>query len=136
MGLPIIQDVLELVGKGVDLIFPDKNEANKIKNDLQMSVLKLALEEKKLVFQDLESARQMYIEETKVSKSPLAGFLRDIFRPVTGFLLIFIVLYCRVIGPLFKLPVVELTAWDYALIGTVVAFYFGLRHKEKETGKD
>ncbi len=129
MGIPIISDVLQLVDTAVDKIFPDADKKEEIKSKLKLTLLQQALEEKRLVFQDLENARELYREELREQGvSTFVKNLRALVRPVIAFSSIGFYIGAKVNG-------IQLTEFDYYLIGGVFAFYFGLRTFEKRMGK-
>ena len=142
MGLPIIGDILDLVNSGLDKIFPDKNAAlkagidkKKLANQLQLEIMKTAMQDKKLMFQDMDSARDLYKAELQKSQSKIAGFIRDVFRPIIGFAVFGLWIY-NIIGPMITgFPRLALTNLDYSIILAVVGFYFGGRTIEKLRGK-
>ncbi len=129
MGIPIISDVLQLVDTAVDKIFPDADKREEIKSKLKLTLLQQALEEKRLVFQDLENARELYREELREQGvSTFVKNLRAFVRPVIAFSSIGFYIGAKVSG-------IQLTEFDYYLIGGVFAFYFGLRTLEKRMGR-
>ena len=129
MRIPILSEVLQLIDTAVDKIFPDADKKEEIKSKLKLALLEQALEEKRLVFQDLENARELYKEELREQGVySWVKSLRALVRPIIA--LSAVVFY---IGA--KLKGIELTQLDYYLIGGVFAFYFGLRTLEKKSGK-
>lgn len=129
MGLPIISDILHLVDTAVDKIFPDADKKEEIKSKLKLTLLEQALEEKRLIFEDLQNARELYRQELKEKEvSSFVKNIRALVRPVIAFSSIGFY-----IGA--KLSEIHLTDFDYYLIGGVFAFYFGLRTLEKKAGK-
>ena len=129
MGFPIISDVLDLVGKAVDKVIPDANKREEIKAKLQFAVMEQALEEKKLVFQDLENARELYKEELREQGvHPVVKSIRALVRPSIAYFTTGFYIYAK----LHSLP---LTQSDYYLFYGIFAFYFGLRTVEKKMGK-
>jgi hypothetical protein len=129
VGIPIISDVLDLVGKAVDKVIPDANKREEIKAKLQFTVMEQALEEKKLIFQDLQNARELYKEELREQGVyPLVKSIRALVRPTIAFFSIGFYIYAKT----HSLP---LTANDYYLFYGIYGFYFGLRTIEKFGGK-
>jgi hypothetical protein len=129
MGLPIISDVLQLIDKAVDKIFPDANKKEEIKSKLKLTLLEQALEEKRLVFQDLENARELYKEELREQGVyNWVRSLRALVRPTIALSAVGFYIGAKLKG-------IQLTELDYYLIGGVFAFYFGLRTIEKKSGK-
>jgi len=129
MGVPIISDVLDLIGKAVDKVVPDANKREEIKANLKLAVMEQALEEKKLVFADLENARDLYREELREQGvHPLVKSIRALVRPSIAYLNTAFYIWA-------KLNSIPLTTQDYYLFYGVYAFYFGLRTAEKFGGK-
>ena len=140
MGLPIIGDILDLVGKGVDKIFPDKDKAMAIKNEMKLHLIEQAMAEKKLMFQDTDSARELYKAELEAKDVPkIARLIQVLARPFAMYSMITMYCYVKVaplIGKLFgaDLPTLTLNDQDYYLIGSVFVFLFGARTIEKLKG--
>ncbi|MBW1998614.1 MAG: hypothetical protein JRJ29_11690 [Deltaproteobacteria bacterium] len=146
MGIPIIDEVLDLVETGINKIWPDKNvkiqtqaDLEKFKHNLtsalQMQILKQAMEKNRLLFQDTESARQVYIEEIRAANVPRwARAIQVMGRQVALYGTVLLYLYSKVSAQL-KLPPIVLNERDYWLIGTVFVFLFGARSVEKILGK-
>ncbi len=142
MGIPIISDVIDLVDKGIDKIFPDKDvkigaeiDKQKLKNDLELQIMKIGMDENKLLYQDMDSARELYKLELQKAQSKVAGFIRDIFRPSVGFAIFGMWIYTIIQPIITGAPRIELTNFDYSVILAVVGFYFGGRTVEKISGK-
>ena len=144
--IPIIGDVLDLVEKGLDKLFPDKNVKiqtetdlqkfrEKLKSDLKMFIVQEAATEKKLLFQDTEGARQVYIEELRAKRVPSwARGIQAMGRQFALYGTVALYLYSKVSIQL-GLPEIALNERDYWLIGTVFVFLFGARSVEKILGK-
>ncbi len=129
MSIPIISEVLQLVDTAVDKIFPDADKKEEIKSKLKLALLEQALEEKRLVFQDLENARELYKEELREQGVySWVKFLRALVRPIIALSAVGFYIGAKLKG-------IELTQLDYYLIGGVFVFYFGLRTLEKKSGK-
>lgn len=150
MGIPILSDIFGLVGGIVDKIFPDKDTKIKaeyqgkvleltrdqLKADLQRNLLETAYNEKKLIFQDMDSARQMYMAELQEKDVPkFAKAWRALNRPILTTLIVGMWAFNKII-PLIdpNLPHVEWGNWDSVAMTTIVGFYFGVRTAEKITG--
>lgn len=128
MGIPILSEILGLVDTAVDKIFPDANKREEIKLKMKLNLIEQALTEKKLVFQDLQNARELYKEELREKGVyKWVKSLRALVRPVIAYISIAFYVYAKYRG-------IELSGMDYSLIGGVFAFYFGLRHLEKRKG--
>ena len=127
-GIPIIGQILDIIEKAVDKIWPNADNKEELKAKLKSAIIDLALEGNKLIFMDLDSARKAYIAELQEQNVPswIRGF-RALVRPVIAFGVIVFYIYARVKG-------IPLTSIDDITIGSIVAFYFGLRHLEKIKG--
>lgn len=139
--IPIIGEVLSLVDSAVDKIFPDADTKEKIKADLKNHMMNQAMEEKKLLFQDTDSARDAYKEELKMKGVPgWARAIQALGRPFALYSTVSMYIYTKVstqIGAMIgkDLPLIEMTDMDYYLVGTVFVFLFGARSLEKLRGK-
>ena len=131
MGIPIISEVLGLVDTALDKIFPDAGDKEKAK----MAILQQALEEQKLVFGDIENARELYKAELDAQSTPSwARALQVCARPLATYALVGMYVYVK-LAPLWGLPAIGLNDSDYYLIGSVFIFLFGARSVEKLRGK-
>ena len=131
MGIPIISEVLGLVDTALDKIFPNAGDKEKAK----MAILQQALEEQKLVFGDIASARELYKAELNAQSTPSwTRALQVCARPLATYLLIGMYVYVK-LAPLWGFPSIEINQSDYYLIGSVFIFLFGARSVEKITGK-
>ncbi|WP_029689434.1 hypothetical protein [Thermoanaerobacter sp. A7A] len=147
MGIPIISEVLNLVEKGIDKIFPDKTvklqtEADlekfkeELKAKLKLEVLNQAMTEQKLLFQDTESAREVFIMELKAQNTPKwARALQVLGRQFALYSTVALYVYSKISTQL-SLPPIALNERDYYLIGTVFVFLFGARSVEKILRRD
>ncbi|NPB03710.1 MAG: hypothetical protein GXO39_04775 [Thermotogae bacterium] len=121
--------MLNLVDTAVDKILPDATEKERLKAQLKLSLLEHAMQEKKLLFADLQSARELYKEELREQGVWSAvKSLRALVRPFIALSSVGFYIYAKLTG----LP---LDQWDYALLGGVFGFYFGVRTLEKVAGK-
>ncbi|NPA52679.1 MAG: hypothetical protein GXO22_07270 [Aquificae bacterium] len=127
--IPLISDLLNLVDTAIDKVFPDADKKEEIKSKLKLTLLEQALEEKKLIFQDLQSARELYKHELQEQGVySWVKSLRALVRPTIALSSVSFYIGAKVYG-------IPLTEFDYYLIGGVFAFYFGLRTIEKRSGK-
>jgi len=127
--IPLISDLLQLVDTAIDKVFPDADKKEEIKSKLKLTLLEQALEEKKLIFQDLQNARALYEAELKEKGVyKWVKSLRALVRPTIALSAVGFYIGAKVYG-------IPLTEFDYYLIGGVFAFYFGLRTIEKRSGK-
>jgi len=140
--IPIIGDVLDLIGKGVDKIWPDADakqrldiDKQQLVNSLQISMIKLAMDEKKLLFKDTDSARKAYEAELEAANVPSwARAIQVLGRPFALYSTVGMYVWAK-LAPIFGWPEVFLSDPDYYLIGTVFVFLFGARTLEKLKGK-
>lgn len=135
MGIPIISDVLELAEKAIDKIWPDANTKEKAKAEMKMLMLQQAMEEKRLLFQDTDSARKLFEMELRAQNTPSwARAIQVLGRQFALYSTVALYVYSK-ISVQFHLPPISLNDRDYYLIGTVFIFLFGARSVEKILGK-
>lgn len=129
MGLPIISELLGIVDTAIDKIFPDATRKEELKAQLKLKILEQAMEEKKLLFADLQNARELYKEELREQGVwSVVKSIRAMVRPTLA--------YCSMGFYVFaKLTHVLLNNMDYALLMGVFGFYFGLRTLERTLGR-
>jgi len=138
--IPLIGELLGLVDTALDKIWPDADTKEKAKADVQLLILKEAIETKKLAFVDSESARKAYQEELAAKNVPaIARFFQVMARPFTMYAMVSMYVLVKV-GSLLpwweeKIVLIQLTDYDYYLLGTVFVFLFGARTIEKVRGK-
>ena len=147
MSIPIIGEVLSLVNKGLDKVFADKNvkiqtEADlqkfkeQLKSELTTKIIEIGFEEKKLLFQDTESAREVYMQELKTKNTPKwARAIQILGRQFALYSTVALYIYSKICFQ-FGLPAIQLNERDYYLIGTVFIFLFGARSVEKILRRD
>ena len=103
--------------KTIQKAIPDKDKQAEIEKELKLA----AVDIEKIREQDMGDARALAAQETKLSlKDPRAWP-----RPAWAFSALFIWIVSLVKTHF------ELTIHDYAIIGSVVTFYFGIRTYEK-----
>lgn len=135
MGIPIISEVIDLIGGAIDKIWPDANTREKAKDQMKALVLSQAMEEQKLLFADTEGARELFKVELEAQKAPaLARFFQVMARPFVMYACCSMYIWNK-IAPFFGFGLFELNQWDYTLIGTIFVFLFGARSFEKIKGK-
>ena len=135
MSIPIISEVLDLVEKGIDKVWPDANTKEETKVKIKAAVLEQAMQEKKLLFQDTEGARKVFIEELRAQNTPKwARAVQVCGRQFALYSTVTLYIYSKVSVQL-NLPPITLNERDYWLIGTVFIFLFGARSVEKVLGK-
>ena len=115
-----LKKVFELIGKRVE----DKDAKNEIEKELKLAENELELaanEMEKLHHQDVQSARDLGIAETKLSlKDPRAWV-----RPAWAFsALVMLIITLHGKGWAFEY-------WDYGIVSAVATYYFGSRAVEK-----
>ena len=128
MGIPILSDLLQLVDTAVDKIFPDANKKEEIKAKLKTQILEQALQEQKLVFQDLQNARELAKAELK--EKGVYNWVRSVRALVRPFIAYSTIAFFI----LAKWKGIQLSNMDYAMFMTIMTFYFGLRTIEKRAG--
>ncbi len=129
MGIPLLSDLLKLVDTAVDKIIPDATEKEKLKTQLKLKILEQAMEEKRLIFADIQSARELYKEELREKGVwSIVKSLRAMVRPTLAFMSVAFYVYAKIEG-------MPLSEADYWLLGGVFGFYFGVRTFEKLAGR-
>jgi hypothetical protein len=135
MGLPIIGQVMDLVDSAIDKIWPDADTKEKAKTEMQAMIIKQAMVDKKLLFEDTAGARELFKVELETAKAPpWSRAFQVLARPFAMYSCVGMYVWVKV-APLFDGPVIELNEWDYYLIGTIFVFLFGARTLEKIKGK-
>ena len=109
----VLNKVLEIIGKRVE----DKDTKNEIERELKIA----SNEIEKLHHQDVQSARDLGIAETKLSLKDPRAWVRPAwaFSALTMWI---ITLYHK--GWVFEY-------WDYGIVSAVATYYFGSRAVEK-----
>jgi hypothetical protein len=135
MEIPILSTIFGAIETVADKIWPDANEREKNASSLKLALLDQALKGEQMLFQDVDSARKMYMEELR-EKNVWAWVksVRALARPFIMYSCIALYVWVKV-GPMFELPLVEMNANDYALLYGIFGFLFGARSLEKITGK-
>jgi len=129
MGIPLLSDILELVDTAIDKIFPDANKKEELKAQMKLAILQQAMEEKRLLFADLQNARELYKEELREKGVwSVVKSLRAMVRPTIAFSSVGFYIYAKLKG-------IPLSQMDYALLMGVFGFYFGVRTIEKIAGR-
>jgi len=80
------------------------------------------------VMAEIDKARAHDAGMVGANALPLIGFLRGVVRPVITLTAFFWYVYARCAG-------VPMVAEDYAIVGGIMAFWFGLRPFEKGSGE-
>jgi hypothetical protein len=135
MEIPILSTIFGAIETVADKIWPDANEREKNASSLKLALLDQALKGEQMLFQDVDSARKMYMEELR-EKNVWAWVksVRALARPFIMYACIALYVWVKV-GPMFELPSVEMNTNDYALLYGIFGFLFGARSLEKITGK-
>ena len=125
MGIPIISEIFGLIDTAIDKIFPDANKKEEIKAQMKIALLEQAMEEKRLLFADLQNARELYKEELREKGVwSVVKSIRAMVRPAIAYSSVAFYIYAKLQG-------IPLTQLDYALLMGVFGFYFGVRTIEK-----
>ena len=119
-----------VVGSVINKLIPDVNLKKEIMLRIKEEYAKHEIEIDSMLLEDIQSARDMYIVELQQLKGKFLNFVRGIVRPYLSFLAGTIWGY-TIINKIINKITPLLTAWDYAIISSVVVFYFGARHLEK-----
>lgn len=130
IALPVIQavtglmnerkaDVAAKTGLSVDTV----GKVSGVVNDLLTKDERLA----EIIMAEIEKARQHDSGMTTSNGLPLVSLLRGLVRPVITLTAFFWYVYARCTG----LP---MSGEDYAIVGGIMAFWFGLRPFEKIGG--
>jgi len=136
MGIPLIGEILGIAGKAIDKIWPDASTKEQAKSDFQIALLKQAMDENSLLFQDTEGARAAYIEELRAANTPSwARAIQVLGRQFALYATVSLYVWSKISVTL-KLPAIPLNDRDYYLIGVVFVFLFGARTIEKLRGVD
>ena len=135
MGLPIVSQVLDLVGGAIDKIWPDADTKEQAKAQAKAAIIENAMEQHKLLFEDTAGARELFKIELETNNAPKwARSLQVLARPFCMYACISMYVWVK-IAPLFSAPTIDLNDYDYYLIGTIFVFLFGARTIEKIKGK-
>ena len=135
MSIPIISEILDLVNKGIDKIWPDAETKEQAKSQMQVLILQQAMQDKQLLFQDIEGARELFKAELAANNTPKwARAAQVMARPFCMYSCITMYVWNK-LAPFFSAPQVALTTQDYYLIGSIFIFLFGARSFEKSLGK-
>ncbi|WP_456401121.1 hypothetical protein, partial [Persephonella sp.] len=111
--IPLISELLQLADTAIDKVFPDEDKKEVIKSKLKLTLLEQALEEKKLVFQDLQNARELYkYELQEQGVYSWVKSLRALVRPTIALSAVSFYIGAKIYG-------IPLTEFDYYLIGGV-----------------
>ena len=147
MMLPLIGELFGLVDTALEKILPDQTKKHELKAQIQQAILTQAIQEKSLLFGDLKSARDVYIEELRAKNVPkFARMIQVLARPFTTYAMVMMYLWVKLLpivawfvqivsGREVALPTIALGQSDYWLIGSVFIFLFGARSFEKMKGK-
>lgn len=135
MSIPIISEVIDLIETGIDKIWPDADTKEQAKAQITTAVMQKAMEEKKLLFADTDSARKLFEAELKVQNTPKwARAIQVLGRQFALYSTVSLYVYSKICCHL-GMPPIAMNERDYYLIGTVFIFLFGARSVEKLLGK-
>lgn len=141
MGIPIISQVIDLVDTAIDKIWPDASTKEQAKAQMQVALVQQAMQDRKLLFEDTEGARELFKAELEAQNVPswVRGF-QALARPFTMYITVLMYTYVKIsptVGSWMgvSIPTLTLSEWDYYLIGAIFVFLFGARTIEKMAGK-
>lgn len=145
LPIPVLGDIISaggnLIGKIIDKIAPDKiSEAEKLKitTEFQFQAIKLAQSQWDAELSDAINARALALREAETAPW-IVRIFNGIIRPYGGFaalsVLFYTILY-KHIGQWtgYDLAPLSLDNWQYGLLGSIIAFFFGLRQFAKSGG--
>lgn len=147
--LPIVGDLIkggmDLVDNVLDKLWMDKDEEERLefsKFELEMlfkqKMLSLDHTEVMAMFNDLQSSRELFKEELK--KAPwFVRLVNGFVRPYGGLSALTVFFYTVVyehVGTFIgiELQPLNLSEWQYGILGGIVGFYFVFRQRSKEKG--
>lgn len=133
----------ETVGKGVGSLMDrfgfTKKQSDQEKFSNYTKLIELGNQGQKIDSEELQSARQMYMEELKNQKqSWLVRFVNGMLRPTAGWWSLICLtdkVWAQVAGnmfPNFVWEPVVLTPLEQSILAGILAFFFGLRQRSKE----
>jgi hypothetical protein len=135
MAIPILGQVFDLVGGAIDKIWPDADTKEKAKSQIQLLMIQQAMQGKQLMFQDTDSARELYKAELAAAQVPRwTRAFQVLARPFTMYSCVGMYVWVK-LAPLFDMPTIAMTERDYYLLGAIFVFLFGARTLEKMKGK-
>jgi len=130
--LPLLNIGTRLVSNVLDRVLPEKmDEKEREETKLKALVVTQELMVKKVAqeISDTVSAREL--AAAQAANAPMfIRVLRGLIRPLIG-LFCALVWGWTIIAPYLGHPRIELTTFDYSILLSVFAFYFGLRTAEK-----
>lgn len=137
---PIANLIGKILGSGkvLDVIseaIPDVDKKREFEHNFKMAVLEKESEFTKTIVDDLKSSRELAGIEFREIKGKFIDFLRALPRPLLALIAGFIWAYSIFQRIDSTVPHLELTYFDYSIIGAVIGFYFGFRWLDKKNGK-
>lgn len=137
MGVPILETIFKAVDSISGKIWPDKTEKEKNQTAIKLALMENAMSENKLLFQDTENARLLAEKEVLAQNVPKwARAIQVLGRPFALYSTVGMYVWVKIAPMLpWDIPVIELSQYDYYLIGTVFVFLFGARTIEKIKGR-
>lgn len=140
-----IKEVVTSVGNGVgglmDRVGFTKKMSEAEKMTKTLDFFEKTIQDKQLTKEDIDSARKMAIVQMQTQK---AGFITRILngtlRPVAGYMALISVTnkiwgqFCEQVIPNFKWEPITFTMEEYAIMGGILTFFFGLRQMSKQKG--
>jgi len=126
----------KLVGEVVDRILPEKMSEGE-KAQLKLKALeisnRLMMERYEQEIKDTISARDFAAVESQQAPA-FIRILRGLVRPVIGLFCATLWGWGTILAPYFGYQRIELSQFDYTILLSVFAFFFGLRTFEKARG--
>lgn len=117
-------------------------ERQSVELQVQAAIMAQGMETLKVELADVADARKLAAAEVQPTDPYVVRLARGLMRPYIGFAVASAYIFnllLPLLSQLFALPPIKpvaLNAYDYALIGSIFTFLFGLRSAEKIAGKD
>lgn len=117
-------------------------ERQNLTYQVQAAIMAQGMETLKVELADVADARKLAAAEVTPTDPYVVRLARGLMRPFIGFAVASVYVFnllLPLVSQLVALPPVHpiaLNAYDYALIGGIFTFLFGLRSAEKFAGKD
>lgn len=142
-AIPIVGQLLDRVFGVIDKAVSDKDLAVRLKSELQAQALQIDHSEFEKEIEDRANARALALEEAKTDVW-IARLLRGTFRPVVGYafvgiyltikisLLVMMARYAQNVAEVLSFAKLIWGVEDFAVMGGILGFYYGLRTREKK----
>jgi len=127
----IISKILGIGNTVIDRMLPDKVKNAEFKHEFRMELLKNDQTIKMAAIEDVKDARGLAGTELREIKNIFIDTLRALPRPLLALTAGAIWVYSIIqrVDP--DIPHLELNYYDYGILASVIAFYFGGRIKER-----